>query len=93
MESERGGVAADGAAESTGVIRCAPFGNPLAFIIFLKKKNIPPLNNINPPNNQISDPRVRFWDTDFRAPEGGHLFGRYLQCKTKENGLKIEGGH
>ncbi len=39
---------------------------------------------------QISDPRVRFWDSDFGPPEGGHLFGRYLQCKIKENGLKIE---
>jgi hypothetical protein len=39
---------------------------------------------------QISDPWVCFWD-DFRPPEGGHIFGRYLQCKVKENGLKIEG--
>jgi hypothetical protein len=41
----------------------------------------------------ISDPRVRFWDADFGPLEGGHLFGRYLQCKIKDNGLKIEGGH
>ncbi len=35
---------------------------------------------------------VRFWDADFGPLEGGHLFGRYLQCKIKGNGLKI-GGH
>ncbi len=41
-------------------------------------------NKVNP----ISDPRVRFWDADFRPQEGGHLFGQYLQCKIKKNGLK-----
>ncbi len=40
---------------------------------------------------QIRDPRVRFRDADFGAPEGGQLFGWYRQCKIKENGLKIEG--
>ncbi len=42
-------------------------------------------------NPQISDLRVRFWDADFKPSEarGGHLFGWFLQCKIKENGLKI----
>ncbi len=40
----------------------------------------------------VTPPRVRFWDADFRPLEGGHLFGRYLQCKIKENGLKKKRG-
>ncbi len=34
-------------------------------------------------------PAIRL-DADFGAPkggQGGHSFGRYLQCKTKENGF------
>jgi hypothetical protein len=47
-------------------------------------------SGLNP--KKISDPRVRLWDAGFGPPEwGGHFFGRYLRCKIKENGLKIEG--
>jgi hypothetical protein len=39
---------------------------------------------------RISDLWVRFRDADFRPQMGGRVFGRYLQCKTKENDLKRE---
>ncbi len=40
-------------------------------------------------NPQIIDPPLlHFWDADFRPQMGGHLFGWYVQCKMKENGLK-----
>ncbi len=42
---------------------------------------------------QISDPRVRFWDADFRPPDGGgHLFG-LPAMQNEGKWLKNRGGH
>ncbi len=42
---------------------------------------------------QISDPRVRFWDADFRSPRGGSPIWTVPAMQNKEKWLKIEGGH
>ncbi len=42
---------------------------------------------VNPPNKWPAG----VWDADFKPPEGGHLFGRYLLCKTKKKCLKKRG--
>ncbi len=60
----------------------------MSALVYLAVQQTGLFNCVNSP--QISDPRARFWDADFGPPEGGHLFGRYLQCKIKGDGFKIE---